>query len=152
MSIFIPLFVIAIIFSFAINYYRVIFLRRHLMFMKVEAFIARNDTSDRMLYIVNEAFKDAVSISLPINMYLSNRSFEKLPKAEQNKLHDKEIEDHELAANEMEEIIMLMFKINRKLTFPIHFILYIISFISNRNKIKENEIEYINTSNFKHQC
>lgn len=153
----IPLFFISIVFGFAFMYFRVIFMRRHLMLLKVERFLERSDVSESMLHTVNEAFKDAISLTLPITMYKAHNAFNNLSQAEKDAFLISNEEEIAIGSKEMTEIITLMFKINNKITFPLRFCITMIEIIQstqpNTHNIKtfKHDIEYTDIKTFKHQ-
>ncbi|WP_318479778.1 hypothetical protein [Photobacterium leiognathi] len=154
MSTFIPLLTIVTIFFLAGNYLRVIVLRREHLLKKVEDFMTRKDASESMLFIANEAFKDTVSITLPIRLYLAHKEFENLTPSEQKKAATPEGDDvSEETHKELDEIIFLMLKLNYKLAFPL---VIIINLLTCRRKVPtrkaHNDLDedYINLQILKH--
>lgn len=125
----IPLVIVFALLLQAVCYARVVFLRRHLMLPLVERFLKRTDASQVQKRLATDAFQDALSVSLPVNLLRAHRAQGKL-----NALRDDDPENEEMmaicmektAANDaLSEIIYVMFKLNLKFNTPLHFVCFL---------------------------
>lgn len=73
MEIVIPVAMIFLVVFQVVSYARVVFLRRHLMKPLVERYLLRQDASNIQKRLAVEAFKDALSISLPIKLLIGHK-------------------------------------------------------------------------------
>lgn len=125
----IPLVIVFALLLQAVCYARVVFLRRHLMLPLVERFLKRTDASQVQKKLATDAFQDALSVSLPVNLLRAHRAQGKL-----NELRDDSEQEEMMAicmektaANDaLSEIIYVMFKLNLKFNTPLHFLCFLL--------------------------
>ncbi|HGR4375313.1 TPA: hypothetical protein ACL7D4_004011 [Klebsiella pneumoniae] len=127
MEIVIPVAMIFLVVFQVVSYARVVFLRRHLMKPLVERYLLRQDASNIQKRLAVEAFKDALSISLPIKLLIGHKAREREQAG--NVLKNKEDSAfmahcmQENPANEaLAELISLMFSLNVKFNIVLHFV------------------------------
>ncbi|ATX92774.1 hypothetical protein SD415_10290 [Citrobacter braakii] len=122
MEMLIPLIIVAFIVIHVIMYAFTIFLRRHFMLPLVEKFLAREDASLLQKSIAVDAFQDAISVLLPLHLlrgHLALRRDKEKPSTldldEENSIdllkHCTEPSD---VNNSLNEILQMMFRLNRK--------------------------------------
>ncbi|MEG6240436.1 hypothetical protein UXN57_00780 [Enterobacter hormaechei] len=120
----IPLVIVFALLLQAVSYARVVFLRRHWMMPMVERYVRRPDASPVQKKIATEAFQDALTFSLPLNLLLARRAQEKADRVELP--GEKEFLDHctqKTSANEaLGEIIQVMLRLNLKFNTPLHLV------------------------------
>lgn len=125
MDIVIPIIIVAFVVLHVLAYAFAILIRRHVMLPAIERFLSREDASLLQKSIVVDAFHDAVSVMLPMKLLRGHlamrRQKEAQPKLQQTEKQDNEefdLLDHcsePTAANAaLNEILFMMFKINRK--------------------------------------
>ncbi|EPM8445629.1 hypothetical protein ACTR42_004673 [Citrobacter freundii] len=125
----IPLVIVSLLLWQAVSYARVVFLRRHLMMPAVERFLRREDASKMQKTLAKEAFSDALSPSLPLDMLRAHRMQQRLKSNREMGEKEKEFMAECLeksSANEaLSEIIHIMFKLNLKFNTPLHFVCFL---------------------------
>lgn len=124
MDAFIAIFIVGFIFLYVSLYARAAYVRRHEMLPRVMSYLKRNDVSPLQKRIAQEAFKDALSISMPLAIHeASERRKRKETPPEVVEAQDNVINiisDEAPANAELLQIIYLMFKINISFNFVLH--------------------------------
>lgn len=118
--------IIGVIFFHVGMYARVAYLRRHLMLGRVMDFLDREDATLWMKDVAHNAFKDTLSLKLPLSMLGSSKLKKENPELAKKislevSAFESEAKEHAEAYNELFEIISMMFKLNFQFNFLLFF-------------------------------